>query len=193
MWASLVLAGSAWAGPETEAATDPEAIRNLIVEAEALGARDLGAAAKTAELAYTRALAARDHGLAVYAQLIWADALLKARRLDEGDALLRQIEAATGNDADPGTESRVVVLRARWLRDLNRIDEAEKAFLRATELAEQSGDDGQLAIVLNSHAAMLWRQAQTERSTRLLERALAINQRLERDGEAIKNLSYLSL
>ena len=36
-------------------------------------------------------------------------------------------------------------------------------------------------------------RAQTERSTRLLERALAINQRLERDGEAIKNLSYLSL
>ena len=189
----LVVSGSARAEPDTGTTTDSEAIRALIVEAEALSARDLGAAAKMAEQAFVRATAARDRGLAIYAQLTWADALLKARKLDEGNALLQKIEAAMGNDADPGTESRLVVLRARWLRDLNRIEEAEKAFVQATALAEKSADEGQLAIVLNSHAAMLWRQAQTERSTRLLERALAINQRLQRDGEAIKNLSYLSL
>ena len=185
------LAASAWSAPAADEET--EQIRRLIVQAEETSVRDLGGAAKLAEQAYVRAEAAGDRALAVYAQLTWADALLKGRKLDEGDALLKRIEAALGASADAATESRLVVLRARWLRDLNRIEEAEQAFLRATELAERSGDEGQLAIILNSHAAMLWRQAQTERSTRLLERALAINQRLGRDGEAVKNLSYLSL
>ena len=174
-------------------ADDTDRIRQLIVQAEETSVRDLGGAATLAEQAFVRAEAAGDRALAVYAQLTWADALLKGRKLDEGDALLKRIESALGASADPATESRLVVLRARWLRDLSRIEEAEQAFRRATELAERAGDEGQLAIVLNSHAAMLWRQAQTERSTRLLERALAINQRLGRDGEAVKNLSYLSL
>jgi diguanylate cyclase (GGDEF)-like protein len=184
---------AATAGLASAPVDDKERIRQLIVQAEATSVRDLGGAATLAEQAFVRAEAAGARARAVYAQLTWADALLKGRKLDEGDALLKRIESALGASADPATESRLVVLRARWLRDLNRIEAAEQAFLRATELAERAGDEGQLAIVLNSHAAMLWRQAQTERSTRLLERALAINQRLGRDGEAVKNLSYLSL
>ena len=174
-------------------ATGNDAIRAMVVEAEALSARDLGAAAALARKAAEQAEAANDRALAIYAQLTWADALLKARKLDEGDALLTRIEGALGADTDAATESRLVVLRARWLRDLNRIDEAEQAFVRATTLAERSGDEGQLALVLNSHAAMKWRQGHPEDAMKMLERALAINQRLEREGEAIKNLSYLSL
>lgn len=190
----MMMPSLAAAAPTAPAAADAaESIRALIVEAEAESSRDLVKSAAIAARAFARAQAIGDRGLMIYAQLTEADALLKARKLDEGAALLTQIEAALGRSADPGTEARVVVLRARWLRDLNRIDEAETAFLRATALAEASGDEGQLAVVLNSHAAMLWRQAQTERSTQLLERALEINQRLGRDGEAIKNLSYLSL
>lgn len=40
---------------------------------------------------------------------------------------------------------------------------------------------------------MKWRQGHPEDAMKMLERALAINQRLEREGEAIKNLSHLSL
>lgn len=192
--AVLVLPSLAAAAPAATGGVDAaESIRALIVEAEAESSRDLAKSAAIATQAFERAQAIGDRGLMIYAQLTRADALLKGRKLDEGDALLTEIEAMLGRSADPGTEARLVVLRARWLRDLNRIEEAEAAFLRATSLAEKSGDEGQLAIVLNSHAAMLWRQAQTERSMQLLERALEINQRLGRDGEAIKNLSYLSL
>ena len=192
IFALLVLA-TGMTSASTEPATDTAAIRAMIVEAEALGARDLAGAAALAERASERAESIGDRSLTVYAQLTWADALLKARKLDEGDALLKRIEGTLGADTDAATESRLVVLRARWLRDLNRIDEAEQAFVRATTLAERSGDEGQLALVLNSHAAMKWRQGHPEDAMKMLERALAINQRLEREGEAIKNLSYLSL
>ena len=67
-------------------ATGNDAIRAMVVEAEALSARDLGAAAALARKAAEQAEAANDRALAIYAQLTWADALLKARKLDEGDA-----------------------------------------------------------------------------------------------------------
>jgi diguanylate cyclase (GGDEF)-like protein len=188
--ALLFVQAPGWA---TASADPAETVRAQIVEAEALASRDLAAAASMAKDAATRAHALGDRGLEIYARLTWADALLKARRLEEGGALLGELEQAIGVGTDPATEARVVVLRARWLRDLNRIDEAESAFVRATKLAEGSGDEGLLAIVLNSHAAMLWRQGHPDEATRRLERALAINQRLEREGEALKNLSYLSL
>ena len=190
----LLLAASGTAALARSASAEPaESIRALIVEAEAAGTRDLTAAAEMARQAYDRAEAIADRGLMVYAQLTWADALLKARKLDEGDALLKRIEASLAHGTDPATEARVVVLRARWLRDLDRIDDAEAAFERATALAERAKDEGLVAIVLNSHAAMLWRQGHPERAMPMLEQALTTNQRLGREGEAVKNLSYLSL
>jgi diguanylate cyclase (GGDEF)-like protein len=174
-----------------QVAPEPAAIRAALTEAEALSNRDLRASVALATEAEAAALQLDDASLLLEARLLIADGELKARRLEPAARVLDQLEAAT--ELLPAERARIGVLRARWLRDTQRIPEAEQAFTRATELAEQSGDEGLLAIVLNSHAAMLWRQAQAERAAVMLERALEINRRLDRPGEAVKNLSYLSL
>jgi tetratricopeptide (TPR) repeat protein len=174
-----------------EVAPEPEAIRAALAEAEALSNRDLPASLARASEAEAAALALGDAVLLLEARLLIADSELKARRLEPAALQLDRLEAVT--DLPPGARARIGVLRARWLRDTHRIDEAEQAFTQATVLAQQSGDEGLLAIVLNSHAAMLWRQARAERSALMLERALEINRRLQRPGEAMKYLSYLSL
>ncbi|WP_395790228.1 diguanylate cyclase domain-containing protein [Aquimonas sp.] len=167
------------------------AIREALAEAESLSNRDLAASIARAGEAEAAARALGDASLLVDAQLLIADGQLKARRLDEAALVLDQLEA--GADRGAVARARIGVLRARWLRDHHRIAEAEDAFTEAAALAERAGDTGLLAIVLNSHAAMLWRQAQTDRSQAMFERALAINRALQRPGEVLKNLSYLSL
>lgn len=181
-----------WA--RTDGATDPKAaIQQLIVAAEAEGSRDLSKAEALAKQASDQAEALGDAALATYAQLTWADALLKARKLDEADTLLKRIRKGVSYGADARTDARLTVLEARWLRDNNRIDEAETAFLRAAELANKAADEQVLANVLNSHSAMLWRHGQVERAVVMLDQALKINLKLGREGDANKNRSYLAL
>ena len=181
-----------WA--RTDEVPDPKAaIRQLVVDAEAESSRDLAKAEAMAKDASAQAEAAGDSALVVYAQLTWADALLKARKLDQADTLLKRIRKNVSYGADARTDARLTVLEARWLRDNNRIDEAEAAFLQAGELATKAGDDQVLANVLNSHSAMLWRHGQVERATAMLDKALKINLRLGREGDANKNRSYLAL
>ena len=183
------LAAAAPAAPADAAA----AIRQLIVDAEVESSRDLARAEALASQASVQAEAINDSGLVVYAQLTWADALLKARKLDQADALLQRIRTRLGASADARTEAKWTVLSARWLRDNNRIDEAETAFLRAAQLATRAGDEQVLANVLNSHSAMLWRHGQVERASAMLDQALTINLKLGREGDANKNRSYLAL
>ena len=179
---------------EAASPADPNAaLRQLIVDADVEGSRDLAKSEAMARQASEQAEAAGDSGLVVFAQLTWADALLKARKLDEADALLKRVAKRLGASADARTEARLTVLQARWLRDNNRIDEAERAFVRAAELATKAADDQVLANVLNSHSAMLWRHGQVERATTMLDEALKINLRLGREGDANKNRSYLAL
>ncbi len=168
-------------------------IRALITQAESESTRDLALSVKTAQQAYEQALAAKDVQLAIDARLVWADSLLKGRKLDEADQLLTALQLQL--DARPADRdhARYQVLRARWLRDQNRIDDAEKAFLQATELAARAGDEAVLANVLNSHSAMLWRHGQLDRATVNLQRALEINLRLGKENDANKNRSYLAL
>ncbi len=181
-----------WA--RSDVATDPKAaIQQLIVAAEAEGSRDLAKSEALAKQASEQAEALGDAALATYAQLTWADALLKARKLDAADVLLKRIRKGVSYGADARTDARLTVLEARWLRDNNRIDEAEAVFVRAAELANKADDEQVLANVLNSHSAMLWRHGQVERAVVMLDQALKINLKLGREGDANKNRSYLAL
>ncbi len=185
----------AWAVPAqaSKPTPDVDGIRALIAKAEAEGSRDLAASIASAQHAYAQAAAAGLADLALDAQLIVADSLLKSRQLDAAESALNMLRVQLGTAPSDRDHARYLVLHARWLRDLNRIDEAEQSFTEAGMLATRAKDDALAANVLNSHSAMLWRHGQLDRATEYLERALTINLKLGKENDANKNRSYLAL
>src|SRR5688572_13484228 len=122
---AALLLGLAGIAAAAEVAPVAGAIREALVEAESLSSRDLAASILRAGEAEAAAQRLGDAALMLEARLILADSQLKARRLDDAAVLLDRLEA--NGERDAAARARIGVLRARWLRDHHRIEEAEQA------------------------------------------------------------------